>query len=133
VCRESPFLFASQSGHGPFRSTEPSGDTPPYVEDDPFESAFMESISVGFVPVYMPRVTEPVAPCTGFAMQAEIVQRTNKFAEFRKAQRKTLAERERKAEGSEGGVFFASRERGSSPSVRGADLFVLGSVSDYTP
>ena len=87
----------------------------------------MESISIGFVPVYRPYVTEPIAPCTGFAMQAEIVQHTSKFAEFRKAQRQALPQRERKAKESKGGVFFASRERGSSPSVREAGRFVLRS------
>ena len=83
----------------------------------------MERISVGLVPVHVPRLTEPIAPCMGFAMQAEVVKGSNKFREFRKAQRKALPERENRIEEPEGGLFFASRIRGRSPSVREAFHF----------
>jgi hypothetical protein len=113
-------LFASRSIDGPFRSTQPSGETPTHAVDDPFEleGAAMERISVGTVPVHMPRLTDPIAPCIGFAMQAEVVKGTSKFSEFRKAQRKALSERESRFEETEGGLFFASRIRGRSPPVR---------------
>jgi hypothetical protein len=77
----------------------------------------MESISVGSVPLRMPRQTDPIALCTGFSMKAEVVRHAGKFAEFRKAQRKAFPERESKAEESGGGLFFASRTRGRSPVV----------------
>jgi hypothetical protein len=77
----------------------------------------MESISVGLVPMHMPRLTDPIALCTGFSMQAEVVKHANKFAEFRKARRKACPERESKAEESGGGLFFASRTLGRSPAV----------------
>lgn len=122
--RESASLFASRHVDSPFRSAQPSGETPTYVKDDPFESLFTESISVGLVPVHVPRLTDPIAPCTGFAMQAEVVKRASKFTEFRKAQRKVLPERESKVEESEGGLFFASRMRGRSHLVRRASAFL---------
>jgi hypothetical protein len=96
---------------------EPSGKTPKYVKDDPFESAAMERINVGLVPLHTPRLTDPIALCTGFSMQAEVVKHASKFAEFRKAQRKALPERESKVEEPEGGLFFASRTLGQSPAV----------------
>ncbi|KAF8478995.1 hypothetical protein DFH94DRAFT_746916 [Russula ochroleuca] len=110
-------LFASDSTNGPFRFVEPSGKTPTHVEDDPFDSVVMESISVGLVPMHMPRLTDPIALCTGFSMQAEVVKHASKFAEFRKARRKAYPERESKAEESEGGLFFASRMLGRSPAL----------------
>jgi len=122
--RESTSLFASDSTNGPFRFVEPSGETPTFVEDDPFESIVMESISVGLVPMHMPRLTDPIALCTGFSMQAEVVKHASKFAEFRKAQRKALPERESKAEEPGGGLFFASRTLGRSPAVCNAALLV---------
>ena len=91
----------------------------------------MERISVGLVPVHTPRLTDPIAPCTGFAMQAEVVKGPNRFNEFRKAQRKAVPERENRIEEPEGGLFFASRIRGRSPSVRKAFPFSWW-VSDYT-
>ena len=120
---ECSSLFASDNVDSPFRSAQPSGRTPTRVDDDPFEGAAMERISVRLVPVHMPRLTDPIAPCTGFAMQAEIVKGTSKFAEFRKAQRKALPERESRVDESEGGLFFASRIRGRSPSVCKAVFF----------
>lgn len=132
--REITSLFASHSVDGPFRSPQPSGETPSRPDYDPFEGAIMERISVGLVPVHIPRLTDPIAPCTGFAMQAEVVKGPNKFNEFRKAQRaqrKTVPERENRIEEPEGGLFFASRIRGRSPSVR--EAFPLSRrVSDYT-
>ena len=121
--RESASLFASQSVDGPFRSAQPSGDTPTHTSDDPFEDADTERIRVGFVPVRIPRLTDPIAPCMGFAMQAEVVKGTSKFREFRKAQRKVLPERESRIDEPEGGLFFASRIRGRSPPVRKAFFF----------
>ena len=118
--REVTSLFASQSIDGPFRSPQPSGETPIRPDYDLFEGAIMEKISVGLVPVHVPRLTEPIAPCMGFAMQAEVVKGPNRFHEFRKAQRKALPERENRIEEPEGGLFFASRIRGRSPSVREA-------------
>jgi hypothetical protein len=120
---ESASLFASDSANGPFRYVEPSGDTPKHVEDNPFETAVMESINVGLVPLHIPRLTDPIALCTGFSMQAEVVKHTNKFAEFRKAQRKAFLERESKAEEPGGGLFFASRSLCRSPEVCKAALF----------
>jgi hypothetical protein len=102
---------------------EPSGETPKDDKDDPFETAVMESINVGLVPLHMPRLTDPIALCTGFSMQAEVVKHTSKFAEFRKARRKAYPERERKAEEPGGGLFFASRMLGRSPAVCEAALF----------
>ena len=96
---------------------EPSGETPNHVEDNPFEPAAMESINVGLVPLHMPRLTDPIALCIGFHMQAEVVKHESKFAEFRKAQRKAFPERESKAEEPGGGLFFASRMLPRSPAV----------------
>ncbi|KAH9998974.1 hypothetical protein BJV77DRAFT_650689 [Russula vinacea] len=96
-------LFASDSTNSPFRFVEPSGETPTQVEDNPFDSIVMESISVGLVPMHMPRLTDPIALCTGFSMQAEVVKHANKFAEFRKARRKACPERESKLKNQEGG------------------------------
>ncbi len=97
---------------------EPSGETPKYVKDDPVvENVVMESINVGLVPLHTPRLTDPIALCTGFSMQAEVVKHTSKFAEFRKAQRKAFPDREGKAEEPGGGLFFASRMLGRSPVV----------------
>ena len=121
-------LFASHSVDGPFRSPQPSGETPSRPDYDPFEGAIMERISVGLVPVHIPRLTDPIAPCTGFAMQAEVVKGPNKFNEFRKAQRKALPERENRIEEPEGGLFFASRIRGRSPSVRKAFPFAWSGI-----
>ena len=84
----------------------------------------MESISVGSVPMRMPRQTDPIALCTGFSMEAEVVKHASKFAEFRKAQRKAFPERESKAEESGGGLFFASRTRVRSPAVCQAAFLV---------
>jgi hypothetical protein len=105
---------------------QPSGETPTHVNDDPFEGADTERISVGLVPVRMPRVTEPIAPFIGFAMQAEVVKGTSKFGDFRKAQRKALPEKESRVEEPEGGLFFASRIRGRSPPVRKHIFFLCG-------
>ncbi len=91
----------------------------------------MERISVGLVPVHIPRLTDPIAPCMGFVMQAEVVKGPSKFDAYRKAQRKAAPEREDRIEEPEGGLFFASRIRGRSPSVRKAFPFSLW-VSDYT-
>jgi len=113
--RKSVSSLVSHNADGLFRSAESSGETPTSVEDDPFESIAAESISVGLVSVHMPRLTDPIAPCTGFAMQAEVVQHTSKFTEFRKAQRRAIPERDSRVEESEGGLFFASRARGRSP------------------
>ena len=55
----------------------------------------MERISVGLVPVHIPRLTDPIAPCMGFVMQAEVVKGPSKFDAYRKAQRKAAPERER--------------------------------------
>lgn len=96
---------------------EPSGETPKHAKDDPFEVAIVENINVGSVPLHMPRLTDPIALCTGFSMQAEVVKHASKFAEFRKAQRKVFPERESKAEEPGGGLFFASRTLGGSPAV----------------
>lgn len=85
ACREVASLFASHSVDGPFRSPQASGETPSCPDYDPFEGAIMERISVGLVPVHIPRLTDPVAPCTGFAMQAEVVKGPNKFNAYRKA------------------------------------------------
>jgi len=106
--------------HGsPFRVVEPSGDIPAWVDDDPFEDVVVESISVGLVLVHTPHLTNPIAPFTGFAMQAEVVKSTGKYTEFRKAQKKTFLDKVSKAtEESEGGLFFASRERGRNSQVR---------------
>ncbi|KAN0105422.1 hypothetical protein V8E52_011016 [Russula decolorans] len=112
---ESTSLFASDSANGPFRYVEPSGETPKHVKDDPFETAVMESINVGSVTLHMPRLTDPIALCTGFSMKAEVVKHTSKFAKFRKAQRRAFPERESKAEEPGGGLFFASRTLGRSP------------------
>jgi hypothetical protein len=101
---------------------EPSGETPNCVKDDPFETAVMENINVGLVPLHMPRLTDPIALCTGFSMQAEVVKHTSKFAEFRKAQKKAFPERESKAEEPGGGLFFASRTLGGNPAVCKAAL-----------
>ena len=114
---ESASLFASDCANGPFRYVEPSGETPNDVKDDPFETTVMESINVGFVPLHVPRLTDPIALCTGFSMQAEVVKHASKFAEFRKTQRKAFPERESKAEEPGGGLFFASRTLGRSPAV----------------
>jgi hypothetical protein len=116
--RESSFLFTLRNIASPFRGAEPSGETPTGVEDDPFDNAVTESISVGSVPVHVPRLTDPIAPCTGFAMEAEVVKHASRFAEFRKAQRKSCPEKVSRADESEGGLFFASRTRGRSPQVR---------------
>jgi hypothetical protein len=115
--RESTSLFASDSTNGPFRSVEPSGETPTFVADDPFESIVMESISVGLVPKHMPRLTDPIALCTGFSLQAEVVKHASKFTEFRKARRRAFPERESKAEEPGDGLFFASRTLGRSLAV----------------
>jgi len=114
--REVASLFASHSVDGPFRSPQSSGETPSRPDYDPLEGAIMERISVGLVPVHMPRLTDPIAPCTGFAMQAEFVKGPNKFNAYRKAQRKAAPERENRVEEPEGGLFFASRIQGRSPS-----------------
>jgi hypothetical protein len=123
--REVASLFASNSVDGPFRSPQSSGETPSRPDYDPFEGAIMERISVGLVPVHIPRLTDPIAPCMGFAMQAEVVKGPNKFNAYRKAQRKAATERENRIEEPEGGLFFASRIRGRSPSVREACPFFL--------
>lgn len=81
----------------------------------------MENINVGLVPLHMPRLTDPIALCTGFSMQAEVVKHTSKFAEFRKARRKGFPERESQAEEPGGGLFFASRTLGGIPTVCAAD------------
>jgi hypothetical protein len=122
---ESSSLFASDSANGPFRCVEPSGETPNHVKDDPFETAVMDSINVGSVPLHVPRLTDPIALCTGFSMQAEVVKHASKFTEFRKAQRKAFPERESKAEEPGGGLFFASRTLGRSPAVCKAALSKL--------
>ena len=101
---------------------EPSGETPNCVKDDPFETAVIENINVGLVPLHMPRLTDPIALCTGFSMRAEVVKHTSKFAEFRKAQKKAFPERESKAEEPGGGLFFASRTLGGNPAVCKAAL-----------
>jgi hypothetical protein len=101
---------------------EPSGETPRHAKDDPFETAVMESINVGSVPLHMPRLTDPIALCMGFSMKAEVVKHVSKFTEFRKAQRKAFPERESKAEEPAGGLFFASRTLGRSPAVCKATL-----------
>lgn len=117
--RESSLPSKLCGSSSPFRGVEPSDcDTPAWVDDDPFESVVVESISVGSVPVHTPHLTDPIAPFTGFAMQAEVVKSTSKFAEFRKAQKKTFPDKVSKAEESGGGLFFASRERGRNPQVR---------------
>jgi hypothetical protein len=121
--RESSFLFTLRNIASPFRDAEPSGETPTGVEDDPFEKALTENISVGSVPVHVPRLTDPIAPCTGFAMEAEVVKHASRFAEFRKAQRKTCPEKVSRADECEGGLFFASRTRGRSPQVRKVKSF----------
>ncbi|KAH9028133.1 hypothetical protein EDB85DRAFT_1892698 [Lactarius pseudohatsudake] len=101
----------------PFRG-ELSGETPAWVDDDPFEDVVVESISVGSVAVHTPHLTDPIAPFTGFAMRAEVVKSTSKYTEFRKAQKKTFLDKVSKAaEESEGGLFFASRERGRNPQL----------------
>ncbi|KAI0253940.1 hypothetical protein BJV78DRAFT_1351505 [Lactifluus subvellereus] len=115
--RRSSFLSALRNVGNPFRSAEPSGGTPSGVDDNPFESVVTENISVGYVPVRLPRLTDPIAPCTGFAMQAEVVKHASRFTELRKAQRKTSPEKASKADESEGGLFFASRRRGRSPQL----------------
>lgn len=91
----------------------------------------MERINVGLVPVHIPRLTDPIAPCMGFAMQAEVVKGPNKFNAYRKAQRRAAVERENRIEEPEGGLFFASRIRGRSPSVRKACPFFQW-ASDYS-
>lgn len=101
---------------------EPSGETPKDDKGDPYGTAVMENINVGLVPLHIPRLTDPIALCTGFSMQAEVVKHTSKFAEFRKAQRKAFPERESKAEEPGGGLFFASRTLGRSPAVCKAAL-----------
>lgn len=117
--RESSVSFESRShSSSPFRGEEPSGDTPGWVDDDPFEGVVVESISVGSVPVHTPQLTDPIAPFAGFSMQAEVVKSTSKYTEFRKAQRKTFLDKGSKAEEAEGGLFFASRERGRTLQVR---------------
>jgi hypothetical protein len=107
-----------RSSGSPFRGVELSGDTPAWVDDNPFEGGVVESISVGSVAVYTPQLTDPIAPFTGFSMQAEVFKTTSKYTEFRKAQQKTFLDKVCKAEESEGGLFFASRERGRNPQVR---------------
>ena len=97
---------------------EPSGETPRHVKDDPFEIAVMESINVSLVPLHMPRLTDPIALCMGFSMQAEVIKHASKFAEFQKAQRKAFPGRESKWEEPGGGLFFASRTLGRSPAVQ---------------
>ena len=117
--RESSISFDSRSHSSrPFRGEEPSGDTPGWVDDDPFEGVVVESISVGSVPVHTPQLTDPIAPFAGFSMQAEVVKSTSKYTEFRKAQKKTFLDKGSKAEEAEGGLFFASRERGRTLQVR---------------
>ena len=116
--RESVLPSELCSTSSPFRGVELSGDTPAWVDDDPFEGVIVESISVGSVPVHTPHLTDPIAPFAGFAMQAEVVKSTSKYTEFRKAQQKTFLDIGGKADESEGGLFFASRERGRTPQVR---------------
>ncbi|KAI0303419.1 hypothetical protein B0F90DRAFT_1369571 [Multifurca ochricompacta] len=117
VRRESSSFSALRNISSPFRGEEPSGETPTSIGNDPFERVETESISVGLVPVHIPRLTDPIAPCTGFAMQAEVVKHASRFTEFRKAQQKTFSENTSKAAESEGGLFFASRKRGRSPQL----------------
>ncbi|KAF8270360.1 hypothetical protein EI94DRAFT_1798242 [Lactarius quietus] len=118
----------------PFRGVKPTGDTPAWVDDDPFEDVVVESISVGSVPVHTPHLTDPIAPFAGFAMQAEVVKNASKYTEFRKAQKRTFLDKGSKAEESEGGLFFASRERGrtSQLEVSNDELFSV-SKSDERP
>ncbi|KAI0262923.1 hypothetical protein BC834DRAFT_889666 [Gloeopeniophorella convolvens] len=118
--RESSFLLASRNIGNPFQNAEPSGSTPTHVEDNPFERAVMENIVVGTVPVHTPRLTDPIAPCIGFAMQAEIVKKTSKFSEFRKAQRGVSNGRQKKVDVPGGTPFFASRERDRSQEIHRA-------------
>ena len=116
--RERSLPSMLRSSGSPFRGVELSGDTPAWVDDNPFETGIVESISVGSVPVHTPQLTDPIAPFMGFAMQAEVVKSTSKYTEFRKAQKRTFLDKACKAEESEGGLFFASRERGRNPQVR---------------
>ncbi|KAH9001706.1 hypothetical protein EDB92DRAFT_92942 [Lactarius akahatsu] len=117
VRRENSLPSMLRGPSSPFRG-ELSGETPAWVDDDPFEDVVVESISVGSVPVHIPHLTDPIAPFTGFAMRAEVVKSTSKYTEFRKAQKKTFLDRVSKgAEESEGGLFFASRERGRNPQL----------------
>ncbi|KAH9171521.1 hypothetical protein EDB89DRAFT_1971678 [Lactarius sanguifluus] len=112
VRRETSLPSMLRGPSSPFRG-ELSGETPAWVDDGPFENVVVESISVGSVPVHTPHLTDPIAPFTGFAMRAEVVKSTSKYTEFRKAQKKTFLDKVSKAtEESEGGLFFASRERG---------------------
>jgi hypothetical protein len=119
VRRESSLSSELRSASSsPFRGVEPSGDTPAWVDNDPFDDVVVESISVGSVPVHTPHLTDPIAPFAGFSMQAEVVKSASKYPDFRKAQRRTLFDKGSKAEESEGGLFFASRERGRASQVR---------------
>ncbi|KAH9014965.1 hypothetical protein EDB85DRAFT_2157085 [Lactarius pseudohatsudake] len=117
VRREFSLPSTLRGPSSPFRG-ELSGETPAWVDDDPFEDVVVESISVGSVAVHTPHLTDPIAPFTGFAMRAEVVKSTSKYTEFRKAQKKTFLDKVSKAaEESEGGLFFASRERGRNPQL----------------
>ncbi|KAI9434008.1 hypothetical protein H4582DRAFT_1983973 [Lactarius indigo] len=117
VRRKSSLPSMRRGPSSPFRG-ELSGETPAWVDDDSFEDVVVESISVGSVAVHTPHLTDPIAPFTGFAMRAEIVKSTSMYTEFRKAQRKTFLDKVSKAaEESEGGLFFASRERGRNPQL----------------
>ncbi|KAH9028164.1 hypothetical protein EDB84DRAFT_1677354 [Lactarius hengduanensis] len=117
VRREISLPSTLRGPSSPFRG-ELSGETPAWVDDDPFEDVVVESIGVGSVAVHTPHLTDPIAPFTGFAMRAEVVKSTSKYTEFRKAQKKTFLDKVSKAaEESEGGLFFASRERGRNPQL----------------
>ncbi|KAH9053875.1 hypothetical protein EDB87DRAFT_1689788 [Lactarius vividus] len=117
VRRENSPPSTLRSPSSPFRA-ELSDETPAWADDDPFEDVVVESISVGSVSVHTPHLTDPIAPFTGFAMRAEVVKSTSKYTEFRKSQKKTFLDKMSKAaEESEGGLFFASRERGRNPQL----------------
>ncbi|KAH8983576.1 hypothetical protein EDB86DRAFT_2966341 [Lactarius hatsudake] len=123
VRRENSLPSMLRGPSSPFRG-ELSGETPAWVDDDSFEDVVVESISVGSVPIHTPHLTDPIAPFAGFAMRAEVVKSASKYTEFRKAQKKTFLDKVSKAaEESEGGLFFASRERGRNPQVRKVRVF----------
>ena len=116
--RESSLRLSNPSS--PLRGAAPSSNTLSWVDGGPFEGGIVESISVGSVSVHIPQLTYPIAPVTGFAMQAEVVKSQSKFTEFRRTQRRAIPGKMTKIDDSEGGPFFASRERGPNPPVREA-------------
>ncbi|KAI0049665.1 hypothetical protein FA95DRAFT_1556537 [Auriscalpium vulgare] len=116
--RRSSLLSAMKSLGSSFRTADHATiESPrPTIPENPFDRELLsEEVILGSVNSHIPRVTSPIAPFSGFASQAEVVDNRSRYAERRRAARNSAAEKTRHIEQAEGdGLFFASRSRNAS-------------------